>query len=51
MFGCPAGSSGLRGEALGFPQLGNGFGKPREPQEQRHLGERCVRQDRRDGGQ
>jgi hypothetical protein len=35
MFGCPAGRSGLRGEALGFLQLSDGFGEPGEAHEQR----------------
>ena len=43
MFGRPAGRSGLGGEALGFPQLGDGFGESREAHEQRHLGDRYVR--------
>jgi hypothetical protein len=30
MFGRPAGGSGLGGEALGFPQFGDGFGESGE---------------------
>ena len=51
MFGRPAGRSGLGGEALGCPQFGDRFGEPGEAHQQRHLGERYVRHDGRDGGQ
>jgi hypothetical protein len=51
MFGRPAGRSGLSGEALGFPQFGDGFGEPGKADKQRHLRERHVRHDGRNGGQ
>ncbi len=38
MFGRLAGRSGLRGEALGFPQFGDGFGEPGKAHKKRHLG-------------